>query len=74
MNALFSNNLITFTQNNTTMSKTFTVVMKRTYETTFEIEAETEAEAIEKVEGNGDRYTEELNQCNCTDQDYFIEK
>jgi len=56
------------------MSKTFTVVMKRTYETTFEIEAETEAEAIEKVEGNGDRYTEELNQCNCTDQDYFIEK
>jgi len=56
------------------MSKTFTVVMKRTYETTFEIGAETEAEAIEKVEGNGDRYTEELNQCNCTDQDYFIQK
>ena len=56
------------------MSKIFTVVMQRTYETTFKIEAETEAEAIEVVENNADRYSEELNQCNCTEQDYFIEK
>jgi len=43
--------------------KKFTLTMSRTYETIFEIEAENESEALNKLEQREDRYAVELEQC-----------
>jgi hypothetical protein len=44
--------------------KKFTLTMSRTYETIFEIEAENESDAIDKLCKNEERYSVELEQCN----------
>jgi riboflavin synthase alpha subunit len=43
--------------------KKFTLTMSRTYQTIFEIEAENESEALNKLEQMEDRYAVELEQC-----------
>ena len=43
--------------------KKYTLIMKRTYETIFEIEAENVTKAINKLNNEIDKYTVELEQC-----------
>lgn len=51
-----------------------TIIMIRTYETSIEVEADTEFEAYEKAVSHPDRYALELEQCCITDEKYINEK
>jgi hypothetical protein len=51
----------------------FNVTMIRKYETLLVVDAESEAEAIEKAQSLSGRYDVELEQCCVTEEDYIIE-
>lgn len=57
------------------MAKEITVIMNRTYTTSFTVKAESNEEAIEKVKAMGDdKYVVELEQCCVTDETLEIEE
>ena len=54
--------------------QTFTVIMKRTYETELKVEAKSAKEALKLAQEDETRFEKELNDCNVVNDVYFIEK
>lgn len=55
-----------------THAMTYKIVMLRTYETDFIIEADNEEDALKQFEAIPDKYTQELEQMNVSDEHFVV--